>query len=139
MFGGALIAIVFVAILIGLIPQILYMLTLQNTLKEVSPENQKMPPANVWLLLIPLFGTVWAFIVVNKMADSLKAEFAKRNVPIDEDRPGYSVGLTYCILICCSIIPFLGFLAAIGGLVCWIIYWVKIAGYKTKLQQTKPM
>ncbi len=138
---GAIIGIfaiaIIVGVMIGLIPIIFYLLTLQKTLNEVSPENRQMPPGQVWLILIPIFGMVWAFIVVNRIADSLKAEFAKRNVPIDEDRPGYSIGLTYCILYCCSIIPILGGLAAIGGLVCWIIYWVKIAGYKTKLEQTK--
>lgn len=137
MLGGTILLVVIIAIAIGLIPMIFYLLTLQNTLKEVSPENQKMPPSNVWLVLIPLFGLVWNFIIVNRMADSLAAEFAKRNIPVDEERPGYSIGLTYSILFCCSIIPVLGGLASLAGLVCWIIYWVKIAGYKTTLQQTK--
>lgn len=132
-----IILLVIVGIAIGLIPQIFYLLTLQKTLNEVSPQNQKLPPGQVWLILIPLFGLVWSFIVVNRMADSLKAEFISRGIQQSEDRPGYSIGLTYCILYCCSIIPFLGGLAALGGLVCWIIYWVKIAGYKTQLQQTK--
>lgn len=128
---------VIIGIAIGLIPLIFYLLTLQKTLNEVSPQNQKLPPGQVWLILIPLFGLVWSFIVVNRIADSLKAEFAMRGIQVEEDRPGYSIGLTYCILYCCSVVPFLGGLAALGGLVCWIIYWVKIAGYKTKLQQAK--
>ena len=136
---GAIFMIVIVAIAIALIPLIFYLLTLQNTLKAVSPENQKMPPGQVWMILIPLFGLGWQFVVVNRIADSLKAEFAKRNIPCEEDRPGYSIGLTYCILYCCGIIPFLGVLASIGGVVCWIIYWVKISGYKTKLDQTNGM
>lgn len=93
-----------------------------------------MPSGNVWLILIPLFGLVWQFIVVNAIADSLKEEFAKRNITCDEVRPGYGIGLTYSILFCCSIIPFIGILAALAGLICWIIYWVKIADYKNKLQ-----
>jgi hypothetical protein len=55
----------------------------------------------------------------------------------EEPRPGYGVGIAYCICSCCGIIPVLGVIASIGGLVCWIIYWVKISGYKTKLQQTE--
>lgn len=139
-FGEAEIIIVLavlIGICIGLTVLILYLLTLNNTLKEISPENQKMPPGQVWLILIPLFGIVWQFIVVNRMADSLKAEFAKRGIPSHEDRPGFGIGLAYCILNCCGIVPFLGALAAIAGLVCWIIYWVKISGYKTMLQQAK--
>jgi len=136
---GVIALAVIIGIAIGLIPVILYLLTLQRTLNEVSPENQKMPPGQVWLILIPLFGLVWSFIMVNRIADSLKAEFASRGIQVDEDRPGYSIGITYCILYCCGIVPFIGILASLGGIVCWIIYWVKISGYKTKLQQSKMM
>lgn len=73
-------------------------------------------------------------MVVNAIADSLKAEFAKRNMPMNEDRPTYGIGLTMAILFCCSIIPVLGSLASLGGLVCWIIYWVKVSEYKNKLE-----
>jgi hypothetical protein len=127
--------IILIVPLLVLIPMILYLLTLQNTLNAVSAENRKMPPGNVWLMLIPLFNIVWQFIIVDRMADSLKAEFAKRNIVTNEERPGYSIGLTCCILSCCSIIPILGILASIGGLICFIMYWVKINDYKTKLQQ----
>lgn len=112
---------------------ILYLITLQNTLTEVSAENRKLNPGQVWLLLIPFFGIVWQFIIVNRIADSLKSEFAKRNILLDEDRPGYSIGLATCILFCCGFL--LSFLF-IGSLVCWIIYWRKISDYKRKLQQT---
>lgn len=122
---------------LSFIPLIFYLLTLQNTLNEVTDENRKMQPGQVWLALIPLFGIVWQFIIVNNLADSLKAEFALRNINVGEDRPGISIGLTYCILICCSIIPILGIFAGIAGFICWIIYWVKISGFNTKLQQTR--
>ena len=135
--GGSEWILIFIALCLCLLPAIFYLITLQNTLTEVSSENRRMKPSQVWLMLIPLFGLVWQFIIINRIADSLKSEFAKRNVSIDEERPAYSIGLTYCILFCCGWIPVLGVLASIGGLVCWIIYWVKINGYKTKLQQTK--
>jgi hypothetical protein len=133
LFGGALM-LVLVGVGIGITVAILYLLTLQNTLNAISPENRQMPPGQVWLMLIPLFGMVWQFIMVNRIADSLKAEFQKRGIHSDEERPGFGIGLTYCILNCCGIIPFLGVLASIGGLVCWIIYWVKMNNYKNLLQ-----
>ncbi|MCW3072675.1 MAG: hypothetical protein JWO44_2565 [Bacteroidetes bacterium] len=117
-------------------PLILFLITLQNTFTEISSENRQMPPGQVWLLLIPLFGLIWQFIVVNRLADSLKAEFTKRNIRIEEDRPGSTIGIAYCILNCCSIIPYLGPLAGLAGLICWIIYWTKINGYKKELKQT---
>jgi hypothetical protein len=100
-------------------------------------ENRKMQPGQVWLTIIPLFGIVWQFVVVNNIADSLKLEFNQRNLKIVEDRPGYGVGLAFCILACCSIIPFLGALTSIAALICWIIYWVKISNYKAELQHSK--
>lgn len=142
-----------VAILAGLVAVIFYCLTLQKALGRVSPENRKLAPGLVWLLLLPLavstplafltslkilqfavgiFGLVWNFVVVLQLAASLGAEFKKRSLP-GPAAPGKPVGLAMCILCCCMPIPLLGVVAAIGGLVCWIIYWVKIAGFSGKL------
>jgi hypothetical protein len=118
----------------SIIPLTFYLLTLQRTLNAVSYENRKMQPRQVWLTFIPLFGLIWQFIIVNRIADSLKMEFALRNIEVDEERPGIRIGLAYCILFCCSLIPVLGYLTAIGGLVCWIIYWSKINDYRIKLK-----
>ncbi|MBN1822417.1 MAG: hypothetical protein JXR31_11360 [Prolixibacteraceae bacterium] len=131
--GPQEIIIIFLFSGLSIIPFIFYLITLQKTLYAVSIENRKMPPEQVWLSLIPLFGLVWQFIIVNRIADSLKFEFASKGIRTDEERPGISLGLAYCILFCCSIIPFLGFLTSIGGFICWIIYWVKIGEYKNKL------
>jgi uncharacterized membrane protein YjgN (DUF898 family) len=123
---------------ITLIPIIFYLVTLQTTFNEVKPENRKMQPELVWLAIIPIFRLIWQFFIVNNLADSLKAEFAQRNINVGEERPGSSIGMAYCILNCCAVIPFLGFLAALAGFVCWIIYWVKVSGFKAKLLSSKP-
>ena len=130
-----IVILVVVAVIFGisLIPMIFFLLTLQNTLNAISFENRKMEPGLVWLSLIPLFGLVWQFIIVDRMAGSLQAEFAKREMAIEEARPGNSIGLAYCILFCCSLIPFVGYITSIAGLICWIIYWIKINDYKNRL------
>lgn len=132
MFGGPEILVLFLAPLY-IIAFVFYLITLQNTLKKCSKENQKMPPANVWLLFIPLFNLGWHFVVVARVSDSIKAEYAKRGLPLSVPRPAYGVGLAYCILNCCSVIPFLGILAMIGWLVCWIIFFSKVYNYSAKL------
>ena len=38
-----------------------------------------------------------------------------------------------CILGITGIIPILGIIACIAGFICWIVYWVKIAGYSREL------
>ena len=117
-----------------LIPGIFFLLTLQNTLKAISDENRRMPPANVWLLFIPLFNIVWQFIVVDKIAQSIAAECARLNLPVKEDKPTYGIGLAWNICNCISIIPIVGGLAA---LITFIIYWVKVAEYKKLIKSSQ--
>ena len=107
-----------------LIPLIFYCLTLQKALNRCSPECRAMNPPMVWLLLIPLFNIVWQFIVVLNMAKSLGAEFQKRGIAADPN-PGQTLGQDRPIA-CFQV-------TGPVGLVCWIIYWVKIAGYSNQL------
>src|SRR5215212_5313528 len=130
--GGSESALIFiiVGLLLSLVVHIFYIITLQNTLKAISIQNRKMPPGNVWLLLIPLFGIIYHFIVVNNLADSIAAEAVSKNIKIAEPRPGYKVGLVMCILHCCFFIPVLNIFTGIACFVCWILFWAKISDYK---------
>ncbi len=118
-----LMALVLVVIAVMLVPTIFYLLTLQKALNRCSPESRAMNPGMVWLMLIPLFNLVWHFMIVLNMAKSLGAEFRKRGIP-EEAEPAQTLGLVMCIsaLLCGPVY-----------LVCWIIYWVKIAGYSARL------
>ena len=139
-FTGEALGILSIALLIALIIFIFFLLTLQNCLKNISPENRKMPPANVWLMFIPVFNWFFQFNMVSKISDSLAAEFQKRGITGEEARPGYNIGLAFCI---CNIVGNLlsrnvntleiSTLAGIGALVCLIIYWVKISNYSKQL------
>jgi len=129
--------IVFIVLGAFLLPTIFYLITLQGTLNLVRFGNRKMQPGQVWLCLIPLFNIVWQFIVVDAIADSLRAEFKERNIKVDEERPGSGIGLAYCILEACSLIPFVNFLTALPAFICWIIYWVRISNYKSMLQYSQ--
>lgn len=115
-----------------LIPFIFYLFSLQATLSTISIKNRKMPPSNVWLLLIPVFGLVWHFFVVKDLASSISDEAVDKNIRLHEPRPGYNIGLAMCILNCLIFIPGV----SIAALVLWIMYWVKIAGYKNQLIQS---
>ena len=130
--GVGFLAIFLITIAICLIPGIFYCLTLQKALNRCSPENRAMQPGMVWLLFIPLFNLVWHFFVVINMAKSLGAEFQKRGMA-EDPQPGKTIGLVMCILACCGIIPLVNFVSPFAALVCFIIYWVKIAGYSGKL------
>lgn len=135
----------FLFLILFLVPAILFLLTQQNTLKVIQPENRLMSPGQVWLQLIPIFNLYWQFVVINRISDSLSRQLYSSGFSFEEqegfqhanreDRPTHGIGIAYCILFCFSIIPIIGILGTLGGLVCWIIYWVKLSGYKAKVQQ----
>jgi hypothetical protein len=132
LFTGAFLVVMLLAMAVGLVITIFYLLTLQRALQRCAPQNRAMEPGMVWLLLIPCFNLVWHFFVVLNIAKSLGAEFRQRNIAA-EPEPGKSLGLALCILQCVSAIPYLGCLTGIGALVCFILYWVKIDGYSKQL------
>lgn len=140
-----LITIMIIGFAIFIIPLIFFLITQQNTLKAIQVKNRLMSPGEVWLQLIPLFGIVWQFFVVSRIAGSISRELASDNTFSFEEqqntdrnqsniKPTYNIGIAYCVLTVCSIIPVLGGITAIAGLVCWIIYWVKLSEYKNQLQ-----
>ncbi|MCK6641084.1 MAG: hypothetical protein L6Q81_13460 [Bacteroidia bacterium] len=131
-----LLAILGIAFLIGIVIAIFYLLTLSRTLALCAPQNRTIEPGQVWLQLIPIFGIIWNFIMVNRIADTLANEFRMRNIPSTEQRPGYQVGITMAICGAVGFIPYIGTLAGIVQLIMWIIYWVKMSGFKTQLEQT---
>ena len=132
-YWGVMFQIIFFSIIgcFYIVPMIFFIILLQKALLAVSPYNRKMPPGNVWLLLIPLFNLVWFFVVVGNIAYSYRSEFLERNIPLTEARPSFGIGLAAAILqVCC---PF----ASPVFLVCWIIYWVRVARLKDQLEYAK--
>lgn len=129
--GIGIVMILFSA-LIGFFVAVLYLLTLQNLLKKVSSESRVIEPGKVWLMLIPLFNLVYAFILYPKISESVKNEFLKRGLA-DSGDYGRSLGTAMAVLGLCGFIPVLGGLAGFANLVIWIIYWVKMSEYKSKL------
>jgi len=126
---------------------IFFLIEQQNILKAIQPQNRLMRPGEVWLQLIPIFGLVWQFIVVIRISESIQREFASwqndniiglpsvQVVDVINTRPTYDIGLAFCILNCCGWIPILGNIAAIAGVICWIIYWSRIVEYRKKIQR----
>jgi hypothetical protein len=135
--GGMMIAIVLVVLIVVLAIAICYLLTLSKALSRCSPENRTMEPGMVWLNLIPIWNIVWQFITVSRVSESLKNEFASRGRRGGGDY-GKNLGLTYCIANLLGWVPILGIIASLVGLVCFIMFWVKIAGYSGELARMGP-
>jgi len=141
-------------LLVFFVAGVLFLLSQQNTLKAIRPENRELNPGQVWLQLIPLFNLYWQFIVVTRIADSI----SRQNASFQDDsilgipdydaveaigqRPTYNIGMAYCILFLIntvfSYIPDLKMmqgLVALGAITCWGIYWVKLLENKRKIQK----
>jgi hypothetical protein len=114
---------------------------LGRAVSQVTPENRRIDPAQVWLNLVPLFNLVWLPITVDRVADSLKNEFTTRG--LDEPGSSYtrSAGLAWLVLLVFGVavlavtrVPPLGTLAVIASLVCWVAYWVQLNGHARRLK-----
>lgn len=118
---------------IAMLPSIFFLLTLSKALNRCRPQCRTQEPGMVWLALVPLLGIVWIFINVVRVSESLRNEFRARRWHSRNEDYGYGIGIAYCALVVASIIPYIGVLFAIAGLVCWIIYWVKVANLSGEL------
>lgn len=123
-----------ILILITLVPYILYLRSMKDALSAVHRARRKMQPNRVWLCLIPVYGLFWQFVVVSRLADSLKTEFEARTLPLRQQRPGFAIGLAACIGICLSLIPGVKMFTGLPTLICLIIHWTQIHNYKIQLQ-----
>lgn len=90
-------------------------------------------------------------------SDSIFAVADEEAVKAYGKRPTYGIGMAYCILIICIPLALIFFnlvadparkdslayawlglsmvVFGLAGIVCWIVYWVQLAGYKNKLKQ----
>ena len=103
----------------------------------IPPQYRKQEPGMVWLLMIPLFSLVWNFFVYPKLAESYQAYFAAQG-RTDVGDCGKQLGLIYCIAAACALIPYVGVLAGVAGLVLVILFLVKAYELKAKITAPPP-
>ncbi|MBN2703902.1 MAG: hypothetical protein JXR23_06790 [Pontiellaceae bacterium] len=132
--GTALLGIIlFFILIISLIPTLFYLRSLYIAFQRCAPKNRTQHPAEIWLLLIPFFNFAWHFITVKRLAESQKKEFEQRGLVANDLSSTKTIGLAMCALTLCTIIPFLGLIAAPIGFICWILYWIKLSGNSAML------
>lgn len=130
------VATVFLVVAVVVLVYCLFLLAHHRALSRCRPSCRLMEPGMVWLNLIPLFNIVWQFITVAKVSASLTNEFRARGRHRDGDDYGQTLGTVSCALFLAVLVPVLGILCAIGGFVCWVIYWGRIAEYGARLRLT---
>ncbi|MBN2063315.1 MAG: hypothetical protein JW745_00820 [Sedimentisphaerales bacterium] len=118
-------------LILVILVKIFYLMALSRALSCCSARNRKISPGMVWLEIIPVIGFIWAFVNVIQVSGSLGAEFRTRGIE-QPDNPSMVLGIVACALnVGSSVMPFAG----IAGLICWIIYWVKINAYANMLTE----
>ncbi len=124
-------------LLVFLVPYIFFLLTLYRTTEQISVENRRLPPAQVWLLLIPLFNLIWMFVVINKLANSIRQECDRLNISYSQPTPTKDIGNIFALLAIASLMPIIGFFFGLGAFICWIIYWTQVARYRRLFIENK--
>lgn len=137
---------------------VLFFLNLMRTLQLVRPRNRAMEPGQVWLNFVPCLNLVWEFLTVVWVAKSLDAEFRDRGLHQEGEDYGKKVGLgglvsNIVVGVLARVIQTVGELnrdvtlvfaglgvAVVGSvvtLVLFAMYWVKIAGFRKELQESR--
>lgn len=133
---------------IFLIPYILFIRTQYTTIKSIQPANRLIQPYEVWLQLVPVFGLIWQFIVVSRMADSIRNEYQSQqhisflgigDGELQEkikERVTYTTGFWFAVLLVCSFIPVIGLFIGIATLALWFTYWRQLIYHRDIILQS---
>lgn len=130
------------AALVMVLPYIFYIMQVQRLLRLISPDLRKTEPDAAWLLLIPVFRLVWSFVLVTRIGDSLRAEQQRRGILEFDERPGFAIGIAMASasalyrLVSLADVPAVTGVLFLAMLSCWIVYWVKLAGFEKQLKQS---
>jgi hypothetical protein len=105
----------------GLTTVILLCLMFQKCLGSVPKEHRRLEPALAWLMLVPVLGGIWVFVLLFSIAGSYQDYFKQRG-RTDIGDCGYGLAKKYLIFAILSVvIPIIGwFILSIVSLVIFI-------------------
>lgn len=140
-YAGAYVIGIIIGIGVYLAIYIPYVLNLQKLLKQIGDSRRLVQPSYVWLIMVPFVSIVYAFILYPQISDSTKSEYAHRGLTPKGD---FSKNLGLILAVVSAITSILQFvnldgidsIFSIGGLILFIVYWVKTAQYKNELIRT---
>ncbi len=114
--AGTVLCIVIIGIPALIAAIVLKCMLMYKSWNQIQDGYQRTSPGKaVGFMFIPFFGLYWQFEAIWGLSKDLNAYMRRYGIqcqPVNEQ-----LALTYCILVCCCIIPYLGILIAIGALV----------------------
>ncbi len=115
-----------------------YCRSVQRLVATAAPANRSMKPWQAWLLLIPFFNVVFAFMAARRLSVTIREEAISRGIPVGS-KPTYRAGLALAITGAMSYLPVVGWIGGIGCVVCWILHWVQVVEWCGKLRCENPV
>jgi hypothetical protein len=134
-FLAAMFGVICFILIVAIIIQVFFILTCSRCVEKVSRRNRAIEPGACWLQIIPLFNLYYTFVLTSKVSESVRNEYESRRLRPDGDF-GKQIGMWWAICNVASLVPYLGTLTGLVGLVLFIIYWVKVYGYSKELDAT---
>lgn len=123
--GGFLLAVVIGVLVVYLLLQGLVCYLMAAAIKVLPEEHLQITTGKIWLLLLPCFNIVWAFIVVQGISGSFRSYFLSRGQTQYGDCHN-QLGFYYCIALCCNFVPYLNMVSWLASIVLLIVYLVQI-------------
>lgn len=124
---------VLVGIIIPFIPYIFYILSFRKTAQVINAAGGSAPRNSAWILLVPLLGFIWFFVLLFQLRDAIK-----KTGKTPENNQWWVFGI---IAGCLSLVGILtaafgvGLLVLIGWVVFSILHWIKIVQLRETFQQ----
>ena len=110
----------------SLVATVFYILCLQNALNLIDEPIRPISPKLAWLLLIPIFGFVWIFFLVNWVSQGYKRMGEAKRLTA-ETSAGFGVGIAYGVSLILCLVPNLDLLPLIPFGVFWILHWSQVS------------
>lgn len=124
-FGSREVTILLVLACFVLIPQVISIFVYHRVLGALPSERRLISAQSTFLLLIPFFSTVYEFYVVLRLSRSLQDYFAIVEEP-KMGGCGRILGISFCLCNAGALIPAVGMVLGVLGLLLWIVYMMTI-------------
>lgn len=118
------------------------LLSVYNAINQrIACDLRNLSPLQLWLMIVPAFGSIWIFYVIWQNANALSEEFKRRKIIEFETYPGLGIGWAFSFFCATAQLtlllddPGIPILLGIATVILFVIFLVKLAGFKDKLDK----
>lgn len=132
-FMALLLGVIGIALVVAVVVNLIMTYFIWSAYKDVPVQFQKLGAGLVWLCAVPCIGSVMLIVCSVMIPQSFQAAFAARG-RTDQGDCGFMLGLIGSIgMVVGGFVPFIGGLISLGCLIVFIIFIVRLHGFKRAL------